>query len=74
MGSVKNKKNKNGYYKMSDFSNYGGQVDICAPGEKIYSTVLKNSYGKYKGTSMAAPLVSGAAALVWSINPVPDGP
>lgn len=43
VGSVKNKKNKNGYYKMADSSNYGGQVDICAPGEKIYSTVLKNS-------------------------------
>ena len=69
VGSVKNKKNKNGYYKMADFSNYGGQIDICAPGEKIYSTVLKNSYGKESGTSMAAPLVSGAAALVWSINP-----
>lgn len=55
VGSVKNKKNQNGYYEMADSSNYGGQVDICAPGVEIYSTVLNNSYENKNGTSMAAP-------------------
>lgn len=69
VGSVKNRKDQDGYYEMASSSNYGGQVDICAPGVEIYSTVLNNSYENKNGTSMAAPLVSGAAALVWSINP-----
>ncbi|WP_461788220.1 S8 family serine peptidase [Pedobacter sp.] len=45
-------------------SNYGTYVDISAPGEGIYNTVFNNSYAYYSGTSMAAPLVSSAAALL----------
>jgi len=45
-------------------SNYGTYVDISAPGQGIYSTVYGNSYGYKSGTSMAAPLVSSAAALL----------
>lgn len=52
----------------SDFkkntSNYGYYVDISAPGENMYGTAGNNSYGINGGTSMAAPLVSGAVALV----------
>jgi len=47
-------------------SNYGPQsVDLFAPGNEIYSTVPTNKYAFKSGTSMAAPHVSGAAALVW---------
>lgn len=45
-------------------SNYGTYVDISAPGQGIYNTVYNNNYSYYSGTSMAAPLVSSAAALL----------
>jgi subtilisin family serine protease len=48
----------------SRFSNYGREVSISAPGENILSTVYDNTYGYDSGTSMAAPLVSSAAALL----------
>jgi hypothetical protein len=52
----------------ASFSNFGTNVDVCAPGENIYSTVLNNAHGFLDGTSMAAPHVAGLAALVWSAN------
>ncbi|PAM95754.1 hypothetical protein B4N84_06575 [Flavobacterium sp. IR1] len=55
---------------VSDFSNYGKQnVDLFAPGEEIYSTGACNSYKSDSGTSMAAPMVSGTAALICSYYP-----
>ncbi len=49
------------------FSHYGKlSVDIGAPGVKILSTTRNNKYDTYSGTSMAAPHVAGAAALVWA--------
>jgi subtilisin family serine protease len=46
------------------FSNYHTTVDICAPGESIYSTLWNNTYTYYDGTSMSAPIVSGTVALI----------
>jgi subtilisin family serine protease len=55
---------------VSSFSNYGKQnVDLFAPGEKIYTTTKDNSYTTDSGTSLAAPMVSGTAALIWSYYP-----
>lgn len=54
----------------ASFSNFGKtQVDIFAPGLEIYSTTPEDTYEFLQGTSMAAPAVSGVAALVWSFYP-----
>lgn len=53
----------------SAFSSYGPWVDITAPGEMIWSTTFDNGFVGWSGTSMAAPLVAGAASLVRSYFP-----
>lgn len=54
----------------ASFSNYGkNNVDVFAPGFMINSTVPGSKYEEYDGTSMAAPVVSGLAALVLSYYP-----
>ena len=55
----------------ANFSNYGkSEVDIFAPGVKIYSTIPGgNTYGNAQGTSMASPVVAGVAAFILSNYP-----
>ena len=65
VGSMK--LDRKGHHVDTGF-NYGNNVDIYAPGREIYSTLgeeNKKKYGKMSGTSMAAPMVTASAALLW---------
>jgi hypothetical protein len=54
---------------LAPFSDYGGWVDVGAPGEAIVGPMPDRSYATWGGTSMAAPFVSGQAALILSLDP-----
>jgi subtilisin family serine protease len=53
----------------ANFSNYGSDIDIIAPGKCIWSTKPGSTYGYMSGTSMATPHVTGAAALYKASRP-----
>lgn len=59
--------------KVADYSVTGPEVDLAAPGDAIasdwWSKTKGASYADASGTSMAAPFVSGEAALIWSQHP-----
>ncbi|WP_158308479.1 S8 family peptidase [Methanocella conradii] len=55
--------------QLASFSNFGPTVDLSAPGVDIGTTSMGSMYAAIDGTSPAAAMVSGVAALVWSQNP-----
>jgi subtilisin len=54
---------------FADFSNFGNDVDVIAPGVCIESTWMGSGYNTISGTSMASPHAAGAAALYAAQNP-----
>ncbi|MDJ1467552.1 S8 family peptidase [Xanthocytophaga flava] len=61
---------KPGEQGIGNFSNYGkNSVDVFAPGVAIHSTTPGSKYADHNGTSMAAPVVSGVAALIRAYYP-----
>jgi subtilisin/minor extracellular protease Epr len=57
------------YDEFASFSNFGPEIELAAPGVRIYSTHKFGRYRYLSGTSMACPMVAGTAACIWSDDP-----
>ena len=55
--------------EKSTYASFGYWVDVAAPGDEIYSAFPISTHAWWSGTSMAAPFVSGQAALIHSVKP-----
>ncbi len=64
--SVGGSANNNNLYGAS---NYGSRLDICAPGSLVYTTTVNNDFAEASGTSLAAPHISAALALLKEKHP-----
>ncbi len=60
VGAAENTRDGDGNYQMATFSNFGRTVDICAPGEQIYTAEPGGYVEDSRGTSLAASLVTGS--------------
>jgi subtilisin family serine protease len=60
---IREPRTSEGYFS-AEFTSFGPEIDVCAPGVAIVSSVPPDDYAAWDGTSMAAPHVTGLAALV----------
>ena len=59
----------NAQRRLAPFANFGSWIELAAPGDRITSAMVGGGWATWSGTSMAAPLAAGVAALVKAREP-----